>query len=97
MSRAPTSAELRHGIASGRSRDKISNIDPAAAPLGTDDEAAGHPPSQQELKTAAAQELVRDPVPSQRLEPWPIVVLLLAVALIAAGATIGVYVIPQLE
>jgi hypothetical protein len=42
---SPTSAQLRHGIASGQSGDKISNIDPAAAPLGTDDEAGGNPPT----------------------------------------------------
>jgi hypothetical protein len=39
---SPTSAQLRLGIASGQAGDKISNIDPAAAPLGIDDE-AGQP------------------------------------------------------
>ena len=42
---APTSAKLKHDINRGRGGDKIVAIDPAAAPLGTDDEAAGTPPT----------------------------------------------------
>ena len=52
-----TSAQLRHAITTGQSRDKTSNIDPAAAPLGTDDEAAGNPPSRHEIDLAAQEEL----------------------------------------
>ena len=37
--------ELRHEIDSGRTGDKVAYPDPAAAPLGTDDEAAGYRPS----------------------------------------------------
>ena len=33
--------QLRHDIDSGRTSDKVAWPDPAAAPLGTDDEAAG--------------------------------------------------------
>lgn len=36
---------LRHDIDSGRTGDKIPVEDPAAAPLGTDDEAAGTRPA----------------------------------------------------
>lgn len=36
-----TSAELRSAIDRGLTGDKIAALDPAAAPLGTDDEAAG--------------------------------------------------------
>jgi hypothetical protein len=36
-------AQVRHLIASGTTRDKVKGFDPAAAPLGTDDEAAGFP------------------------------------------------------
>jgi len=36
-------ARLRSDIDGGRTGDKTSGIDPAAAPLGTDDEAAGMP------------------------------------------------------
>ena len=37
--KGPTSAQLRDDIDSGRTRDKVAKGDPAAAPLGTDDEA----------------------------------------------------------
>ena len=37
--------QLRRDITSGATGDKVPVIDPAATPLGTDDEAAGAPPS----------------------------------------------------
>ena len=40
---ANTAARLRHEIDSGKTGDKVDFPDPAAAPLGTDDEASGHP------------------------------------------------------
>ena len=83
MAKAPTSAQLRHGIASGQSGDKISNIDPAAAPLGTDDEAGGNPPTQQQLALAATHELQRKPKPPLQMEWGPIAVLIGSAALIA--------------
>jgi hypothetical protein len=85
----PTSAQLRHGISSGRARDKVSNIDPAAAPLGTDDEAAGKSPSRDEIQLAAQEELKSDPVPSQPLEQSPILVLVGVAILLAIGIWIG--------
>ena len=39
--RGATVAQLRDDIDSGRTGDKIGGFDPAASPLGTDDEAAG--------------------------------------------------------
>ena len=45
--KAPTTEQLRHRIDSGAARDKVDHPDLAAAPLGTDDEAAGAPPSAQ--------------------------------------------------
>jgi hypothetical protein len=85
-----TSAQLRHGIATGQSGDKTSNIDPAAAPLGTDDEAAGKPPSTLEINLAAQEEVKNDPIPSQSLERSPIIILIGAAALLAIGTWIGV-------
>jgi hypothetical protein len=38
-----TSAQLKGDINSGRTGDKVPAFDPAAAPLGTDEEAAGTP------------------------------------------------------
>ena len=40
-------------------------LDPAAAPLGTDDEAAGTPPSQAAVARAYAQEITQAPVSSE--------------------------------
>ena len=40
----PTSAMLKGDINSGRTGDKNPVYDPGLSPLGTDDEAAGHPP-----------------------------------------------------
>jgi hypothetical protein len=40
-----TTEQLKHAIDSGETADKVPGFDPAAAPLGTDDEAAGTPNS----------------------------------------------------
>ena len=53
----PTTDRLRHDIDRGRGGDKVDNIDPAAAPLGTDDEAAGKPPTSAEIKLAYKHEV----------------------------------------
>ena len=39
-----TTERLRTDIDKGRTGDKVAGSDPAAAPLGADDEAAGRPP-----------------------------------------------------
>ena len=54
MADPPTSDRMRHDISRGKTGDKIDHPDPAAAPLGTDDEAAGKPPSTEELRMASA-------------------------------------------
>ncbi len=55
---ADTTADaLRHALDRGKGGDKTDFIDPAAAPLGTDDEAAGHPPTREQIALAAASEL----------------------------------------
>jgi hypothetical protein len=41
----PTTAMLKTDIDSGRTGDKIGELDPGLSSLGTDDEAAGRPPS----------------------------------------------------
>lgn len=55
--RAPTSDRLRKDIDRGRAGDKTDYPDPAAAPLGTDDEAGGNPPSEEQLRIAREAEL----------------------------------------
>jgi hypothetical protein len=52
-----TTDRLRADIDSGRTSDKVAGSDPAAAPLGTDDEAAGTPPSAEEVALARRYEL----------------------------------------
>jgi hypothetical protein len=49
--------QLRADIDSGRTGDKVAAPDPAMAPLGTDDEAAGTPPSSADCFDAAARNL----------------------------------------
>lgn len=51
-----TTSTIRATIDSGAARDKRRFPDPAAAPLGTDDEAAGTPPTAEQLAMAAEAE-----------------------------------------
>ena len=51
-----TSAQLKNDINSGMTGDKVNYFDPAAAPLGTDDEAAGTPPTPEEIHQARMAE-----------------------------------------
>ncbi|TGE00107.1 hypothetical protein [Methylobacterium nonmethylotrophicum] len=55
-SAAPTSAQLKADIDSGRTGDKTEVFDPGLSPLGTDDEAAGHTPSPERVALARATE-----------------------------------------
>ena len=68
--RAPTSDRIRKDIDRGRSGDKTDYPDPAAAPLGTDAEAGGNPPSEEELRIARDAETRR---PSERDKRAPAV------------------------
>ena len=85
--RAPTSDRLRRDIDSSRAGDKVDFPDPAAAPLGADDEAAGRPPSAAERKLAVRQESHTAPAPRGK-SIWPlfmvVVVALIVVAALAA-------------
>jgi len=47
-SEPPTADRIRADISRGRTGEKVNFPDPAAAPLGTDDEAAGHAPTPHE-------------------------------------------------
>jgi len=60
-----TSAQLRDDIDRGRTGDKVDWADPAAAPLGTDDEAAGCAPRAEDVELARANE-TKSAVPQQR-------------------------------
>jgi hypothetical protein len=54
--RPPNADQLRAAIDSGRTGDKVAFPDPAAAPLGTDAEAAGAPPASNEIHQAFTEE-----------------------------------------
>lgn len=51
-----TSERLRKEIDSGAGGDKIPFPDPAAVPLGADDEAGGSPPTREQIAMARAHE-----------------------------------------
>ena len=64
MSQVPTTDQLRNNIDSGASGEKVSFPDPAAAPLGTDAEASGNPPTEAERRLEAnSQPIVRETRP----------------------------------
>lgn len=56
----PSTDRLRHEIDHGKAGSKAPFPDPAAAPLGTDDEAAGMPPTPEEVALASHHELGGD-------------------------------------
>ena len=58
--KAQNAARLRADLDAGEGRDKIAYPDPAAAPLGTDDDPAGTPASPAQLRMAQQQEHRRD-------------------------------------
>jgi hypothetical protein len=57
-SERPTSAMLKGDIDSGRTGDKMPVFDPGLSPLGTDDEAAGTPPSPYRIALARYHESI---------------------------------------
>lgn len=61
-----TADALRHALDRGAGGDKVDFIDPAAAPLGTDDEAGGHPPTREQILAAAREELGPARPPEER-------------------------------
>ena len=63
---APTTARLKHDINRGRGGNKVDAIDPAVAPLGTDEEAAGTPPPPNAIAQAYKHEIGDSPISSER-------------------------------
>jgi succinate dehydrogenase / fumarate reductase cytochrome b subunit len=70
-STTPTAQELKGVIDAGRTGDKVASYDPGAAPLGTDDEAAGTPDTPERVALAMRQELEhgRRALPATRSRP----------------------------
>lgn len=61
--------QLREEIDRGGTGDKVAFSDPSAAPLGTDDEAAGHPPRPEDVRRAAAAEVSREAPAEEKKAP----------------------------
>jgi hypothetical protein len=59
MTHGGTVEQLRNDIDAGRTGDKVDWPDPAAVPLGADEEAAGAPPDPWAVETARTIELSR--------------------------------------
>jgi hypothetical protein len=81
-----TPEQLRHDIDSGRTGDKVPASDPAAAPLGTDEEAAGTPVSPARVAMARASETSRPSEMPRRREVGSAWILIGAIGLFAALA-----------
>jgi hypothetical protein len=58
-----TTAQLRRDIESGATGDRVAVLDPASTPLGTDDEAAGAPPSPALVEAVRKAERLAAPPP----------------------------------
>lgn len=95
----PTTAQLRDDIDSGRTGGKVAAFDPAAAPLGTDEEAAGTPPSPNAIAMARETELANAPTDRDvnragGATEWSGILLwLAAVAFVIAIATLQYFLI----
>ena len=83
--------QLRAVIDRGETGDKVAAVDPAAAPLGTDEEAAGTPLSGSAIEAAYRSEIARpgaDPDPQRSVVNAIVVAVCIAIAGIALVALI---------
>ena len=87
---------LRDRIDRGETGDKAAFPDPAAAPLGTDAEAGGRPPTTAEVRTAdtgrqmraAGDETSRPPRRSETSRNAPAMIILIVVAIAALALAV---------
>ena len=86
-----TADDLRVDIDRGVTGDKIPGSDPAAAPLGTDAEAAGTPPTRREVDIEARSRTVlpHTDAPRRRHAPWVIGVCVLVAVLLVLALIVG--------
>jgi hypothetical protein len=92
-SRGATVAQLRADIDSGRTGDKVAAIDHAAAPLGTEEEAAGTPVSCESIAAARRYECRHqmDRPASEAVAYWalPVVGLIVGLTVVTAMVLTG--------
>ena len=79
--------QLREAIDRGGAADKVNAADPAAAPLGADDEAAGYPPQPAEILRSFGQEIIGTPPGPRRPSASIAVAVFVVIVLLAAVAS----------
>ena len=87
-----TVAQLKNDIDSGRTGSKVATADPGLSPLGTDDEAAGRPPSSARVAMARAEEkrIGEKARASDKPKSFaPVGVIIAAIVIIAAAMVIA--------
>jgi hypothetical protein len=84
-----TSEQLRHDIDRGRTGEKVAAIDPAAAPLGTDEEAAGTPIDPHLLAVVRRREQSTGSMPASSEDWFGVVIWLVIVIGLALGVATG--------
>ncbi|MCJ2051795.1 hypothetical protein [Methylobacterium sp. J-070] len=94
-SNRPTTAMLKADIDSGATGDKVADYDPGLSQLGTDDEAAGNPPSQERIalarKTEAASVRVRKAARPLGLNNWIVPGFCTMIGAIGAVLTLSIW------
>jgi len=85
----PTTDRIRADISGERARDKVNFPDPSAAPLGTDDEAAGTPPTMQQRRMEDEQRPNPEPPPPP--SQGPVIFYFAFAAVLAMAIIIGTY------
>ena len=88
MSSGDTLERLRADIDSGRTGDKVSDPDPAMAPLGADDGAAGTPPSPAAIALTRRLETSHPHQPQQQIglgHAWILIAFVIALAVAIVG------------
>jgi hypothetical protein len=92
-----TTEQLRIAIDQGHAGDKVDVADPAAAPLGTDDEAGGSPNTVAQVRLAAAHEVhARPSSAKQQGSGWGVAWWLIGYSVLAGASIVAcaVWVIP---
>jgi hypothetical protein len=86
---APTIEQLRRDIDRGMAADKVRLTDPAAAPLGTDDEAAGTPATPSRIARAVLTEISPPNVSDDDPAPGAAWIIIAAVFVLIAAIVLA--------
>ena len=83
-----TTERLRADIDSGITHDKVRGSDPAAAPLGADEEAAGTPVSREAVQLARSHEVEATPREEKERSPLLYMSVLALVMILLTGGVL---------